>query len=433
MKRLALASVQNTLNIQQTDVQNQNFGITRIVNANVRLVYQRVVVDHHKDGLTLNVAANVIPECQKVVVQEIKTGLKMLVHAYVQRKFQQMDAQAVRNGSMKSAVANVHMQRLNAQEINNGMTLFAVASASHQQLLKDVLEINNGIMRNAHVNVVTRENVTELNAGMTMIAHVNVQMKKSLVSVLHQRDGIHMTAVVNVLTENQNMDVQVIKFGTKKHANVNVRLQCHQRDVDIKSGMKLHAHVDVTHQSQDMDAAKDLNGMMFSALVDVRMKNPSNVLDVKFGVKSTVNAYAIHNQNMHALDLNTGIVFVVDVNASLENQKKDVHIVRNGMKRNANANVHQNFVKNVSEIRNSTSSTANVNVLTSVDAMANKFGMIEHAHVYVQTSTVLKLPALDLKSGVTQNVVAFVNQANLNVVLERNNSGQTHLVHVRVN
>ena len=143
MKRLVLAFVQNILNTQHMDVQDQNFGMTRTANVNVRLVYQKAVVDHHKDGLTLNVVANVIQECHEVAVQEIKTGPKMLALAYVQRRFHQEDVQAVRNGMRPSVNADalIHQEKVDVQEIKDGMTSYADAYVNHQHQKVDVLEI----------------------------------------------------------------------------------------------------------------------------------------------------------------------------------------------------------------------------------------------------------------------------------------------------
>lgn len=176
----APANVQNIWLIQKVAVQNQNYGAIKIVNANVKSVYQRAVVFHHKDGSITNVPASAFQECQKRVAEAIKFGQKMLALVSVQRRFHSEAVQVVRNGTKLNAVASAKVmpEDMAVLVLKFGMTLSAVVSASHQLHKVDVQETKDGISRNAHVNVHTREHVMEHRNGTTSIVHANVQMRR---------------------------------------------------------------------------------------------------------------------------------------------------------------------------------------------------------------------------------------------------------------
>lgn len=166
---------------------------------------------------------------------------------------------------------------------------------------------------------------------MKATAAVNVQLLKTADKARNNAQ-YHVNADARI--QNQLMDVQVFRNGTKIPANANVQRVWKGNHVALeKNGMKVNADVDVHHHSLIVDQERHTKHV--HAVVDVILVClEEDVPEIKFGAMISVNVFVqetCKNQLMD-VELNGGTTRSVNANVSQVVQKRDVKVFRHGQK-----------------------------------------------------------------------------------------------------
>lgn len=200
--QLINAGTQQDANVNVQD-QNQNkdvvaikYGMTINVNAYVQ-IDQRKVAQELKNGILTcaSVDAN-----NHYLNKDAKVDKdSMTSPAHVDAPKNQHNVQDSKDSTIEDAAANVQESKT-VQNQNGSITILANVSATKNQL-KDVPEIKDGMMLAVHANVQETPIVDaeDYKHSVKQVAHADANLAYQLVDVLEIKNGMINNAVVNVL------------------------------------------------------------------------------------------------------------------------------------------------------------------------------------------------------------------------------------------